>query len=166
MKISFDSKANKSNFHMKIFALSPAFMMRFTATQKCPIISLNLVVNSRNLAAMLDFCLRYRLPIQSCDLRCKINTVLLVGRKSEVFLSRSDEKSALAGHVIETLHAGDDLSCAFSCLHTSNCYSFNFKQRSQVCELNHSNKLASAEDLVLDMDSVYYELDFKYTEGS
>ena len=33
-KISFQSYANKTNFHMKSFALSLSFMMRFTATRK------------------------------------------------------------------------------------------------------------------------------------
>ena len=37
MKISFHSYANKTNFHMKSFALSLAFMVRFTATRKWPI---------------------------------------------------------------------------------------------------------------------------------
>ena len=37
MKISFHSYANKTNFHMKSFALSLAFIMRFTATRKWPI---------------------------------------------------------------------------------------------------------------------------------
>ena len=37
MKISFHSYANKANFHMKSFALSLAFIVRFTATRKWPI---------------------------------------------------------------------------------------------------------------------------------
>ena len=37
MKISFHSYANKINFHMKSFAHSLAFMVRFTATRKWPI---------------------------------------------------------------------------------------------------------------------------------
>ena len=37
MKISFHSHANKTNFHMKSFAVSLAFIMRFTATRKWPI---------------------------------------------------------------------------------------------------------------------------------
>ena len=37
MKISLLSDANKTNFHMKGFALSLAFIMRFTATRKWPI---------------------------------------------------------------------------------------------------------------------------------
>ena len=37
MKISFHSYANKTNFHKKSFALSLAFIMRFTATRKWPI---------------------------------------------------------------------------------------------------------------------------------
>ena len=34
MKISFHSYANKTNFHMKSFALSLAFIVRFRATRK------------------------------------------------------------------------------------------------------------------------------------
>ena len=37
MKISFHSYENKTNFHMKSFALSLAFIVRFTATSKWPI---------------------------------------------------------------------------------------------------------------------------------
>ena len=38
MKISFNSYANKTNyFCMKSFAISLAFIMRFTATRKWPI---------------------------------------------------------------------------------------------------------------------------------
>ena len=39
MKISFHSYANKCNFHMKSFALSLAFIVRFTATRKWPILT-------------------------------------------------------------------------------------------------------------------------------
>ena len=38
MKISFHSYANKTNFHMKSFALSLAFIVKFMATRKWPII--------------------------------------------------------------------------------------------------------------------------------
>ena len=37
MKIIFHSYANKTNFHIKSFALSLAFRVRFTATRKWPI---------------------------------------------------------------------------------------------------------------------------------
>ena len=37
MKINFHSYANKTNFDMKSFALSLAFMMRYKATRKWPI---------------------------------------------------------------------------------------------------------------------------------
>ena len=36
MKISVHSYANKTHFHMKSFALSLAFIVRFTATRKWP----------------------------------------------------------------------------------------------------------------------------------
>ena len=42
MKISFHSYANKTSFRMKSFALSLAFIVRFTATRKCPILKLSL----------------------------------------------------------------------------------------------------------------------------
>ena len=38
MKISFHSYANKTNFHMKSFAFSLAFIMRYKATLKWPIL--------------------------------------------------------------------------------------------------------------------------------
>ena len=37
LKISFHSHANKTNFHMKSFALNLAFIMRFAAARKWPI---------------------------------------------------------------------------------------------------------------------------------
>ena len=37
MKISFHSRANKTNFHMKSFALSLVSKVRFTVTRKWPI---------------------------------------------------------------------------------------------------------------------------------
>ena len=40
MKISFHSHANKTNIQKKRFALSLAFIMRFTATRKWPIYKL------------------------------------------------------------------------------------------------------------------------------
>ena len=38
MKSSFHSYSNKTNFHMESFALSLAFIVRFTATRKWPIV--------------------------------------------------------------------------------------------------------------------------------
>ena len=38
MKIIFHSHTNKTNFHMKSFARSLAFIVRFTATRKWPIL--------------------------------------------------------------------------------------------------------------------------------
>ena len=40
MKISFHSDGNKIDFHMKSFALSLAFVMKFKATPKWPIIKM------------------------------------------------------------------------------------------------------------------------------
>ena len=63
--------------------------------------------------------------------------------------------SALAAHVIDTVHAWDDFLCAISCLHGTVIPLTLFKESSNVSELNHSNKIASPGDLV------YYELVFK-----
>ena len=41
MKINFHSYANKTNFHMKSFALSLAFIVRFIATRKWPIVNID-----------------------------------------------------------------------------------------------------------------------------
>ena len=38
MKITFHSYVNKTNFHLKTFALSLAFIVRFTGTRKWPIV--------------------------------------------------------------------------------------------------------------------------------
>ena len=37
MKINFHSYVDKTNFHMKSFAYSLAFIMRFTATREWPV---------------------------------------------------------------------------------------------------------------------------------
>ena len=46
MKISFHSYANKTNYHMKRFALRLAFLVRFTATRKWPIYLLEFALSS------------------------------------------------------------------------------------------------------------------------
>ncbi|RMX61028.1 hypothetical protein pdam_00007555 [Pocillopora damicornis] len=81
-------------------------------------------------------------------------------RESGALISYSAERSALKGHVIETVHAWDDFSCAFSCLRVHNCFSFNFKKISQACELIHTNRLTSLGDIIKDFDSSYHELTF------
>ena len=47
MKISFYSYANKTNFHMESFALSLAFVMRFTARNSEIIMAYSIFVNSQ-----------------------------------------------------------------------------------------------------------------------
>ena len=47
MKITFHSYANKTNFHMKSFALSLAFIVRFLATRKWPIQSVVVFIGDR-----------------------------------------------------------------------------------------------------------------------
>ena len=44
MKINFHSYANKTNFHMKNFALGLAFIMRFRAIRKNRLLAVSLVV--------------------------------------------------------------------------------------------------------------------------
>lgn len=85
--------------------------------------------------------------------------VPLVDRKPG-FIVSFNKSSRLRDHVIVTTHAWDDLSCALSCLHTKSCFSFNFKESSQVCELNHSNRMTSPKDLIMDFQYSYYELEF------
>ena len=51
MKIRFHSYANKSNFHMKSFALSFAFVIRFKATRKWSI-----EARVHNIGATCTFC--------------------------------------------------------------------------------------------------------------
>ena len=108
---------------------------------------------------MLDLFYECKQDFPLPDLESKLS-VLLVDRKPAVIVSYSAEGSALKGHVIDTVHVWDDFACAFSCLHTKNCFSFNFKESSRVCELNHSNKMTSPKDLSIDLDSNYYELVF------
>lgn len=67
--------------------------------------------------------------------------------------------------MIETVHAWDDFSCAFSCLRVHNCFSFNFKRISQACELIHTNRLTSLRDIIKDFDSNYHELTFLWING-
>ena len=55
MKISFHSYANKTNFHMKSFALSLAFIVSFTGTRKWPI--KDLFTLARILTGCYWFCI-------------------------------------------------------------------------------------------------------------
>ena len=47
MKIRFHSYTNKNNFHKKGFAVSLAFILRFTATQKWPILTFDANYSSK-----------------------------------------------------------------------------------------------------------------------
>ncbi|KAJ7376578.1 hypothetical protein OS493_033739 [Desmophyllum pertusum] len=83
-----------------------------------------------------------------------------VARKHDAIVALVKETSALQGHVIISLHVESELSCALMCLNTRNCFSFNYKMNKQICELNHTNKFTSPNDIILDLDSTYYEMDF------
>ena len=67
MKISIHSYANKTNFHMKSFALSLAyFIVRFTATQKWPILSLP-HKHKQNVVTVHKLCLHFDINSLSCS---------------------------------------------------------------------------------------------------
>ena len=52
MKTSFHSYANKTNFHMKSFALSLAFIVRLTTTRKWPTDQFRYIKNSAGLPGL------------------------------------------------------------------------------------------------------------------
>lgn len=83
-----------------------------------------------------------------------------VTRKSEAIVHLVKEQSTLQGHLILSIQTDNELLCAMKCLNTANCFSFNYKRYNNVCELNHSNKLTSPNDLTRDLHSVYYEMVF------
>ncbi|XP_068693954.1 uncharacterized protein [Montipora foliosa] len=83
-----------------------------------------------------------------------------VTRKSEAIVHLVKEQSTLQGHLILSIQTNNELLCAMKCLNTANCFSFNYKRYNNVCELNHTNKLTSPNDLTRDLLSVYYEMVF------
>ena len=83
-----------------------------------------------------------------------------VTRKSEAIVHLVKEQSTLQGHLILSIQTDNELLCAMKCLNTANCFSFNYKRYNNVCELNHTNKLTSPNDLTRDLHSVYYEMVF------
>ncbi|XP_022795516.1 collagen alpha-6(VI) chain-like [Stylophora pistillata] len=89
-----------------------------------------------------------------------ISMICEVARKPEAIVSLRKEGSALQGHVIKSMYTDSVLLCALTCLNTRNCFSFNYKMNSQHCELNHTNRLTSADDLILNRDSAHYEMVF------
>ena len=80
-------------------------------------------------------------------------------------MSLVKENSAFRGHVITSLQAESELFCALMCLNTRTCFSFNYKTKRQLCELNHTNGLTSANDFILELDSTYYEMVFTQRES-
>ena len=57
MEISFRSYDDKTNFYMKNFALSLAFIMRFTATRKYPIVTFFFSASAKEYFAQYPPCM-------------------------------------------------------------------------------------------------------------
>lgn len=91
---------------------------------------------------------------------CLLLFFVSVARKPEAIVSLRMEGSALQGHLIKAMHSDNELLCALACLNTRNCFSFNYSMNSQLCELNHTNRLTSSDDLILNPDSAHYEMVF------
>ena len=91
---------------------------------------------------------------------CLLLFFVSVARKPEAIVSLRMEGSALQGHVIKSMHSDNELLCALACLNTRNCFSFNYSMNSQLCELNHTNRLTSSDDLILNPDYAHYEMVF------
>ncbi|XP_066021500.1 von Willebrand factor A domain-containing protein 2-like [Pocillopora verrucosa] len=89
-----------------------------------------------------------------------ISMICEVARKPEAIVSLRMEGSALQGHLIKAMHSDNELLCALACLNTRNCFSFNYSMNSQLCELNHTNRLTSSDDLILNPDYAHYEMVF------
>lgn len=103
-----------------------------------------------------DFILSPSLSYRYCLLLFFVS----VARKPEAIVSLRMEGSALQGHVIKSMHSDNELLCALACLKTRNCFSFNYSMNSQLCELNHTNRLTSSDDLILNPDYAHYEMVF------
>lgn len=62
----------------------------------------------------------------------------------------------LIGHVIEEFSTKKQvIHCAYECLKSSRCRSFNYEHGTHVCQINDADHVTNAESLVNDTDSEY-----------
>ncbi|XP_048577198.1 uncharacterized protein LOC116617386 [Nematostella vectensis] len=76
----------------------------------------------------------------------------------EAAFTRKHQGKALDNHVIAQHYVTESSKCAFKCLGSAQCSSFNYKNLLATCELSDvTASAAPVSDLVLDSESDYYE---------
>ena len=72
----------------------------------------------------------------------------------------------LKGHVISSEQAYDLEDCADICYANPKCYSINYYNRKERCELNDKTTFMNPEDLVRELDGTYLDILRPYNDCS
>ena len=97
----------------------------------------------------------------------KIQTVKLQAVDSCTWASpRRLLARVLKGHVISSQQAYDLEDCADICYANAKCYSINYYNRKERCELNDKTTFMNPEDLVRELDGTYLDILRPYSDCS
>ncbi|XP_020904882.1 collagen alpha-1(XII) chain [Exaiptasia diaphana] len=86
--------------------------------------------------------------------------VCAASRGTQLYFTSISEKAFMINHVITNHHVTDDLECAFKCLTNKRCFSFNYFESTQMCQLNYSNKQSDPHAIIDDEKSIHYDMVF------
>ena len=75
------------------------------------------------------------------------------GASAERLLAR-----VLKGHVISSLQTNSFENCVAICVGNLKCYSINYYERKERCELNDKTTFTNPEDLVRELDGTYLDI--------
>ena len=88
-----------------------------------------------------------------------------VDRCTEVSARRLRAR-VLNGHMISSEQANNLEGCADRCSSNSKCYSVNYYNRKERCELNDKTTFVNPEDLVRELDGTYLDILRPYSDCS
>ena len=83
------------------------------------------------------------------------------GATAERLLAR-----VLKGHVISSAQTNSFEGCVDRCFRNSKCYSINYYNRKERCELNDKTTFMNPEDLVRELDGTYLDILRPYSDCS
>ena len=95
----------------------------------------------------------------------KIQTVKAVDRCSGATAERLLAR-VLKGHVISSVQTNSFEGCVDRCFRNSKCYSINYYNRKEICELNDKTTFMNPEDLVRELDGTYLDILRPYSDCS
>ena len=72
----------------------------------------------------------------------------------------------LKGHVISSVQTNSYEGCVDRCFRNSKCYSINYYNRKEICELNDKTTFMNPEDLVRELDGTYLDILRPYSDCS